>query len=228
MATAQAIIDAALGRSIKNTSRLADAAVELLRVLNLSLDRWVTHAAVTAPDAFEEDRTVVRDDDGAGPVQRWTIPTDMMVITRVEDPLNAGTEIPIIPQADQKMWRRLPSFTRRGSKLLPNALSLEEMDTIEDLTLTGAILLPHPALVADAIDPRWPERFDPLLEIDIARYLATKDGRAEEYAGLDAEEAMAKGLYDSWLAVRVANLTSRHGPVKARVNTSTIRKATES
>lgn len=226
MATAQQIIDAAIARSSKNTARLADPA-ELLRMLGLALDKYVMHAAVTAPKTFEEVAFVERDSDTYDTDGWWVIPDNIIVVTLIEDWAIPGTEIPVIPDNERRLWRGIPALTRRSNVLYPSPLSLEAMEEIDTLMILGAIQLERPAELTDEMDGRWPERHDTLLEIELARYMATKDGRADELAGLDIEEKAALALYDSWLAVQMANVVSRHGPVQRRANTATLRRAKE-
>lgn len=232
MSTAQQIIDNAIGRSTKNTSRIADVPNELMRILGTVLDTWVTHAAVTAPtSAFEETITLQRDmvPDPPGPdipIQRWTIPVSMLAVTFIADPATPSVPIAVIPREDQTLWRGLPALVKAGQSLIPSATHGETMDEMEDLLVTGSVLLPSPDALEDELDARWPERFDPLLEIGLARYMATKDGRDEEMQGLAAEEAQFAALYDSWLGVKLSNITSREAPV-SKVATARQRPARE-
>jgi len=63
----------------------------------------------------------------------------------------------------------------------------------------------------NTLDPMWPEQFNDLVVLHVARYLATKDGRSEEIQVLAAEEQALMEVLFNHLRVENYGMTARWG-----------------
>jgi hypothetical protein len=80
---------------------------------------------------------------------------------------------------------------------------------------------PAPADLTGLLDPDWDEAYNDLLILEVAIYLAMKDGRSEELNILKGERNTWAQLFGAYLQHSTANIQRRFGHVKM-VNVETL------
>ena len=68
-----------------------------------------------------------------------------------------------------------------------------------------------PADLDTALDALWTEQFNELLILEVALYLAAKDGRTDELASLGADRTSWLRLFQGFLEHETVDLLSRFG-----------------
>lgn len=207
----QDIYQAALGASILNRpSQHGDA--EIVGVVDRSLRRYFTHAARLNRRLFA--RTV--EVGYSATVFGWPKP-NFNAIYRVER--GDGTEV-VRVDFDQKdadparpaVYELGGVFYPAGNALDPSAGSLSFFGTVRPRGLTALAGDP-----AGTLDPLWVEDFNNLLVLDVARYMARKDGRMGEVAALDEEWKLEMARFEAFLAMGQVGVTRSYGSVAGEV-----------
>lgn len=179
-------LEAAYAKSTKNQpDELATEDTELLKVFIRAMRGLYSAAARVNPTFFAESASVAQAADS------YPRPATAESVWRLEMP--DGTKVNVVP-FDDRSAASAPSVYRFGQAYHPVAGIASE-----DLTAFYAIRPLAPADLDTAIDPTWPESYDELLVGELALYLALKDGREEELAGLRADR-------DRWLSLFFAFL----------------------
>lgn len=188
--TVQDILTAAYSKSAKNRpGHIASESTELLQVVVRTLRRMFA-LSVKHNLTFYGERKVVAYN---GSVGGWPRPSGVQSINRIEF-LN-GTKIAEVPYDDRKAEEGMPSVYSYGQVFYPAGnTGAGDPGSTDSLVLFCSS---HPTALAalgDTLDPRWPEDFNELLILKVARYLAIKEGgRGDDVAAYDDE-------YKEWLA----------------------------
>lgn len=207
------IITAAHGLSTKNRpGQIATDATELLRVFVRAFRGLWAFAARINPEFFGKDAAVVP------AANLWTRPADAELIWLIENA--AGKEVAVVPRTDKLAESGLPSITRYGQRFRPLGLAPGPLGT-DTLTFFYSMIAPAPATIDTVADALWPTHFDPLLVFEVGLYLAVKDGRAEEIAGLATERDKWAELFAAFLEHETANVRVRYGTIRT-FNVSTL------
>jgi hypothetical protein len=214
--TVQDILDAAYAKSTKNQpGTIANEAVELLSVVARKLAGLYSFAARIDPTHFAVTANVV----GSGSV--WIKPEAAEVIFRIED--SADTEVVVVPIDDRLAADPKPALYEFGQTFIAESTQAAPPGATDTLTFWFSKRPddPNPNDLTGVLDLSWDEAYNELLILEVALYLALKDGRADEVEMLKQERNTWAALFASHLANRIANLQRRFGH-KSFVNVETL------
>ncbi len=217
--TALQIIERGLALSALNRAEtLATNESELLAVVNKALVAIFAFAARVNPGLFGQTVDVAYNGSG------WTRPANADLIFRIEGrgtltaptSLTVGTEIRVVPQDDlavasPAVYRFGQQFYSAGKSGDPTGGSLRFFCTTRPVAL---------ATTADTIDDRLPSAYYPVLEYEVATYLAAKDGGRPQDAGPSEQALMANerdrwlSMFNDWCEHETANETRRFDEIK--------------
>lgn len=169
-ATAQQLIEAAYARSTANDAGKLATDAELIGQLDRTYQRLYALLAVAAGD---NALTSVALSPSGSPASA-ALPTDVIDVVRVER-ASDGAKVNLIPAAEKdRAWHLAPAVYRQGQSLISRG---KTGDPVGGTALTAYVLDAPASLTSlnSTLDPRWPHRFDSLLVLDLALYLADKD-----------------------------------------------------
>ncbi len=205
MSTAQQIITAALLRSAKNqASQIATNATELISTLNRSLRGCFAVAARVNPEYIGAISSVV------GVAGVWARPALADSVWWVEDA--SGSEVAVVPPAERDAEPGKPSIYRLGrayytvGRTTGAVLDPAATDT---LSFYGALRPAALTTLAEELPASWDGAYDDMLILDLAMYVAIKDGRLEELTALRAERTAWLQLFVNFLTHESSSLTRR-------------------
>jgi hypothetical protein len=205
--TARQLIDAAYGHSKLNQPEVsANETGELLPLIQRRLRTYFAEATRANRKVFG---TTAETSYSGG---SWARPAGAEMIVRIEagtggltkvggGAIAAGTEIIEVPVDQRNIEPGKPCIYAWGQKYFSVA-------TTNDPTGAGALKFFYSkraddiATLTTSLDALWPEQFNDLLILDVARYLARKDGgerRTSEMATLTAEHDAVRALWLAWL-----------------------------
>lgn len=166
--TVQDILNAAYARSTQNNpGTIATESTELLSVVQRAIHGAYAFAARINPTYFAETADVV----GAAGV--WARPETAESIFLIEEA--AGTEVVVVPYNDRAAEALLPSVFEFGRNFNKAGNATDPGDT-DTLTFYYSKRPATLTALTDTLDPLWTEQFNELLELEVAIYLAAKDG----------------------------------------------------
>jgi hypothetical protein len=203
VSTAGDILVAAIARSAKNQADdIATLATELLAALNRGLRGAYAIAARVNPEYVGSIESVV----GVNGV--WARPALAESVWWVETA--AGVEVAVVPPAERTAEPGLPSVYRLGRAYVTVG---RPADPAPGDTLRFYCAMRPAALAAltDGLPVSWDRGYDDLLILDLACYMAIKDGRLEEVPPLKAERAAWLQLYVNFLTHETAGIKRRFG-----------------
>lgn len=203
--TGDDIILAAMGKSSKNRAdTLANKANELLGVLYRSLCFYFSHATEVDP-AFFGDQVNVTINNGV-----WTYPEAAEAVYRIERP--DGVEVAVVPFNDKQAEPSMPAIYRlgRGFRSAGNVGD----PVAGDLVFYYGKRADKPAATGNALDPLWVEAYNELPIIDVALYLAKKDGRLDEVTALNDEKKAWLQLFEDFIEHNTLVEVRRFGNVR--------------
>lgn len=209
--TPQQLITAAYAKSSKNQpGKIATESTELLAIVNRMFRGYYAFAARVNPLLFGTKTTVAFSSPG------WPRPDTAELVFRIEKNSD-HTEVVVVPYEDRDAEAGLPAVYRLGGVYIPASANAPNpqsgsLDIFASKRSTDAGTLGTP------VDATWIEAYNELPTLDIAIYLATKDGRQEEVGPLTAERNRWAQLFGSFLEHETANERRRFGQV-ARFNT---------
>lgn len=216
MKTVQEILEMAYPKSMQNNPGIiATESVELLGVVQRMLDGCFAVAARVNPTMFAEKATVAPDSNA------WARPATAESIFLVEKV--DGTVVAVVPYDDQAAESALPSIYEYGQAFY-TARGMDDPDDAADSLVFYYSKRPEIlTAVDDELDAMWPEQFNELLALHVAKYLATKDsnteGRTQELAVLQGEIQAWANRYVAFLEHATSNTRKRHSHMK-RINTN--------
>ena len=217
--TCKDIIEAAYARSSFNDPDKLATNAELIGVIDRRMKQLYSIVADHNPLYFGATQTVV------GSSGTWARPADAELVFRIET--QAGEEVHIVPFEDRsaEMPPRVYEF---GQKYYSVGQSGDPQPTDQ---LKFYYSKRHPSLdptkppsdAANTLDATWPEQFNDLVVLHVAKYLATKDGRPEEVALLTQEEQLLMAVFIDHLRHEnygVKTRWKRKVPADAKLNVS--------
>jgi hypothetical protein len=188
------ILVAAYARSLKNKpGTIATEATELLNLVTRLLRGWYAYAATVNYTVFAGLVDVEAQAESGGPDQEgWERPEDAEVVFRIERTGHttggsgaAQDEVVVVPYDDPHAEPGKGAVYRIGQVYFPAGNAKDP--TGGELRIFFSRRPSDPATVDDTLDPQWIESYNDLLILDVAIYLAVKDGRADEAQQLNAE-----------------------------------------
>lgn len=202
--SASDVIVAALARSSKNMADdLVTRSAELVPALNRSLRGAYAIAARVNPEYVGAIVSVT------GVAGVWLRPAAADSVWWVES--MAGVRVAVVPPAERDADVGRPSIYRLGRSYVTVGRTVPVLDPAATETLRFFCAMRPDLLLtlADVLPVSWDRAYDDLLILDLAMYLALKDGRGEELAPLRAERAGWLQLYVNFLTHESASLTRR-------------------
>lgn len=202
--TGQDILDAAYAKSLKNRpGEIATAGTELLKLVVRSMHGLYAYAARVNPIFFAETASVAFASPG------WARPALAESVIRIE---NGTAEVVVVPYNQRDAEPGKPAVWRFGQIYRPaSAGGLDPQGG--SLTFFYAKRPTTPASLAATLDALWTEQFNELLVLEVAIYLALKDGRGEEVPGLTADRDRWVTMFTAFLEHETAQERRSYGHV---------------
>lgn len=199
--TAAEYIQAAVARSYRNMGDVgADPTTELLGVLSRLFASYYAEAADQNPAVMATLSVVPWNVLGY-----WEMPSDQYALYELRTASNV--KVVVVPFDDRAAEPSEAAVYRLGVKYYPAGNPNDPTNVA--LQFTYQPVPPTFALETDAAPPEWPLQFDERVIVDLAVYLAEKDGRPEDVAAMQAEAAKWRSLYDRWLSIADVNTVRR-------------------
>jgi hypothetical protein len=133
-------------------------------------------------------------------------------MTTLTDPIPPGTVIGEVPFDQKRANRGRPSVYALGQRYYPAGNDADPVAGDLAFIYVGS---PLPVLSLTApLDPLLPDTFNGLLALEVALYLARKDGgerRAQEMAALSSELEREQARFVSWLESETAHEKRLYG-----------------
>lgn len=219
MITVRQILDAAYAKSAKTrpSTALTEATEGVLMVAR-SVRGLYAYAARVNPLFFGELVTVGTTAAAGNIPLHWIRPAAAESIYRVEI-LAGGAEVCVVPYDDRKAEPSKPSVYEFGQRFFSAG---NPGDPVAGSLIFWYSKRPvDPVATSDTIDPMWCESYNELVILEVAIYLALKDGRADDLAELRQQRNSWATLFSAFLEHSTANLRSRFGQVR-RFTTNTM------
>ena len=198
------IIVAALAKSTKNRANaIATSATELTGAVYRAICGAFSLAASVDPTFFGKSASVALS-GGA-----WPFPEDAESIFRIEN--LSGEEVALVPQDDKGAERVRPAVFRVGRSFYGAGNSGDP--TTGNLVFWYSKRPSALTATTDVLDSMWLEAYNELLVLDLAIYLAVKDGRDDEAQLLGAERSKWADLFSAHIVHATVNEVRRFGNV---------------
>jgi hypothetical protein len=188
--TVQQIIESAIARSTANDPGKLTVDGELIPHLNRKYQSIVARMAQQGGDNWLAKTTVTF----AGAPPSVTLPTDIVDIERIETAIGGRTYL--IPVRDKdRTWVLAPAVYRQGNTLVSRAATGDPL-AADVWTLFYKDAPTTLSALSTTLDARYPVRYENVLVVDLALYMAVKDENRnpERIAALqrelDAENAL--------------------------------------
>jgi len=217
----QDILNAAYSRSTQNNpGTIATESTELLAVVQRALDGCYAMAARINPTFFAESASVAP----PGASTPWDRPETAESIFRIEDNSD-GSEIVVVPYDDRTAEELLPAVYEFGKQFYTAGNAADPDPTSETLDFFYSKRPETLTALDDTLDPMWTEQFNELLVLEVAIYLAVKDGAAQsrttETQALYAERTRWANRFTAFLEHSTPIQRRRFGHVR-RFNTEAL------
>jgi hypothetical protein len=211
--TVQNILDGAYGKSLKNKpGSIATESSELLSVVIRAMQGLYAYAARINPTFFAESAAVAYSAPG------WARPQTAEAIFRIENP--SAVEVVVVPYDQRSAEPGMPAVYRFGQIFRPASASSPNPQS-GNLTFFYAKRPTSPANLAATLDALWAEQFNELLMLEVALYLALKDGRADEMPRLATQRDQWLKLFTAFLEHETVNERRAYGHI-IRFNSPTL------
>lgn len=221
--TPQDIIEAAYAKSKFNIPGTIASESELLELVGRSLRGLYSFAARINPYFFGKTQDVTFSAPG------WAMPDDAEHIFRIESAGGGGANVPartrvwVVPFEDPKANGTKPSVYFFGGVFHP-AGNPPDPNPSTQLRFYYSKRPDMPTSLSSPLDPLWREQFNELLILEVAIYLALKDGgdgsRAGELPALIEQRNGWARLFAAHLE-HIAPAIRRHGHTR-RFNVDTL------
>lgn len=204
MTTYEEIILAAHGYSSKSRpNMLATNATELLALASRAVRGLFAVASHVNPEYWGTSENV--NHDGAG----WPRPENAQTVFRIER-ASDGVEVAVVPFDDPAAEIARPAVYHLGRKYRIAASPLGPL-AADQLRIYYSRLPAKPANMTDVIDAQWEESFDAFLTLEVAIYLAMKDGRVDEVAALKPDQQKEAQLFVDFMTYATPVTSARFG-----------------
>ena len=206
--TPREIIEAAYAKSLKNQPGAIASDAELLGQVIRVTRKYYAGAARINPWFFGESASVAWDGT------TWPRPDTAEAVFRLEQ---SGVEVVVVPSDDRAAEATSPSVSRLGQAYYPAGNATDPAASPVDFFYSRRPT--DPASLDATIDSSWPEQFNELLILDIAVYLAVKDGQQEDLMNYGPQLQEWQMLYRMFLEHETSNERRRTGQ-RQRFNTA--------
>jgi len=141
----------------------------------------------------------------------WSRPENAEAMLRVETA--AGVEVVVVPFDDRFCEEPKPSIYEFGGGFTADPAQTAAPGDTDVLTFwfSKRPIDTTPAGVTGVLDLDWDESYNELLILEVAIYLAQKDGRLEEVQALKGDRNAWAKLFGDHLQHSTANLRRRYG-----------------
>lgn len=214
--TVQDLLDAAYAKSTKNQpGTIATEATELFNVVVRIIRGVYSFAAELNPTLFSAT------EDVTGVASVWARPEAAEAILRIETA--AFVEVAVVPYDDRLCADPKPAVYEFAGGFRAVAGQTNPPGATDDLTFFYSKRPddPNPADLTGVIDPDWQEDYNELLILEIAIYLALKDGRFDEVEALKVDRNAWATRFATYLLHATSNLQRRFGH-RRHVNVETL------
>jgi hypothetical protein len=221
VSTVQDLVVAAYGYSSRNvpdvlvTTGFQSELTHLVARLQRAL---YTYAATVNPVFFAGFQDVDFTSDPDGEVAGWPRPATAITVFRQEHIDSAGnhTKVVKVNYDDRQAEQGEPCIYALGQKYFPAGNPLDP--TGGTLRFFFSRVPTDPTSFTSPLDSQWPETYDTLLIVQIAAYLAQKDGRTDEMQALQADEQAWMKLFTDFLMHPDADERRRIAAVRRTVS----------
>lgn len=198
----EAYIAAAVAMSYRNRGDVMASESEYLGVLTRQFYGYYADAADQNPAVFAKQVLVPWNVLGY-----WEAPTDQYALYELRMP--TGAIVYVVPFNQREAEPSEACVYRLASKYYPAGNPNDPQNV--NLTWTYQPVPPTFTALADTPPEDWPEQFDQRVIVDLACYLAEKDGRPEDIAAMKGEAAAWQQKWDRWLAIADTNTVRKYG-----------------
>lgn len=176
--TLKQLIEAAYSRSTFNDPDKLATDKELAGVIDRRFKEVYSIAAGINPYYFGTTADVV------GVAGVWDRPTAAELVAHIEK--TDGTEVAVVPFEDKgaELPPAVYSFGRKYYRTADSSATLTATDTLRFFYSKRPATM---SAATDQLDAEWPEQFNDLIVLHVARYLAVKDQRVEEVQLFESE-----------------------------------------
>lgn len=213
--TPRDLIEAAYAKSTKNApGTIATESTELLNLVNRMVRKFYIIAARVNPVYFASTTQVA----APGAATPWDRPEGAESIFRIE---SGGSEVVVVPFDDRTAEEGIAAVYRIGKQFY-EAGNANDPDPSSDALDFWFSKRPTDAANLDAtLDSSWEEQFNEMLVLELAIYLANKDGRADEIGMLVKDRDEWLRMFILFLEHETANERRRFGHIR-RFNTQSL------
>jgi hypothetical protein len=212
--TVRQILDAAYAKSAKSRPSVAlTEATEGVLMVARAVRGLYAYAARVNPIFFAEFADVGISGGN------WARPPAAESIFRLEQATGLFPEVVVVPFDDRKAEPSKPAVYELGQKFYSAGNPTDPV--AGSLRFWYAKRPTDPTLLTDTIDVMWVESYNELVILEVAIYLAIKDGRAEDLGQFREQRNSWATLFSAFLEHSTANLRSRFGQVR-RFTTQTM------
>lgn len=214
--TPKELMEWAYAYSTKNNpGAIATESVELFQLVIRTIRKFYTIAARVNPTYFATKSVVSA--PGAG--QPWVRPEGAESIYRLEKA--DGTEIVVVPHNHRNAESGKPGVYREQKKFYEAGNANDPNPATDAIHFFHSKRPTDPADYESVIDTDWEEQFNDLLVLEIACYLANKDGRPEELTFLKTLRDESFRLFILFLEHETACEVRSRGHLR-RINTESL------
>lgn len=204
MDTPQEIILAAYGYSKHNTrGKIASEEGELLPLVNRRMAAYFAEAARENQAVFAIRHTKAYSGDVSG----WPRPLELESVIGAE--FDDGETITIVAWDQRHIEPSKPCIYALGQVYYP-AGGDNDPTSDDDIVFVGPKVAAVVEALDDSLDALWPRQFSTLIALDVALYLARKDGRQNELDALKAERDDWHARWLLWLGHENAAAAQAH------------------
>ena len=214
--TPEELMEAAYSKSTKNNpGAIATESTELFELVIRMLRKFFSVAARVNPLYFAGSSVVA----APGAATGWDRPEGAESVFRIEEA--GGTEVVVVPHDDRACESGLPAVYRLGKSYYTAGNAGDPDPATDALTFWYSRRPTDPTNFTSVIDSQWEEAYNELVVLEIAAYLAHKDGRAEELQMLIKDRDEWLRLFIMFLEHETSNERRRYGHLR-RFNTQSL------
>jgi hypothetical protein len=164
------VIAQAVLQSYDNRPTVLEAEPELLVQLGLAFAGYYRIVTKENPSLFAEQLALTWSING------WDIPDNVDTVIRLER--SNGVEVVVVPLEDRSAEPSVGAVYRLGRRYYPAGNTNDP--TNQTLTAYIAPVAPEFVALSDPLPSVWPTQFNRMPILELAAFLASKDGRADD------------------------------------------------